>query len=106
MADYSLEKSIGIYPKALMKLGHARMRGRIGDTRAEIIARVEMLKTVPGLHEQEDRAINDALNALRFLEREEDRYDENQRREALDTAARKQESLGSKISKLDESSSE
>jgi hypothetical protein len=46
------------------------MRERIGDAPAEIIARVETLKTMPGVHEQEDRAIDDARNALRFLERE------------------------------------
>ena len=106
MADYSGEKWIDIYQKALLELEHARMRGRIGDARAEIIARVERLKTMPGLHEQEDQAIDDALNALRFLEREEDRYDENQRRMALETAARKLESIGPKIKKLDESPSE
>jgi hypothetical protein len=91
---------------ALLELEHARMRGRIGDARAEIIARVETLKTVPGLHEQEDRAIDDALNALRFLEREEDRYDENQRRQALDTAARKLKFIGQKIKELDDSATE
>jgi hypothetical protein len=103
MADYSREKWIEIYQKAFLELEHARMRGRIGEARAEIIARVEMLKTVPGLHEQEDRAIDDALSALRFVEREEQRYDVNQRRTALDTATRKLESLGPKIRKLNES---
>src|SRR5579862_1863340 len=49
------------------------------ETHSEILGRVEILKTVPGLREQEDRAIDAALNAFRFLEREEDRYDENQR---------------------------
>jgi len=106
MADYSREKWIEIYQNALLELEHARMRGRIGDARAEIIARIEKLKTAPGLHEQEDRAIDDALNALRFLEREEERYDENQRRAALETAARKLESIGPKIKKLDESAAE
>ena len=106
MADYSGEKWIEIYQNALLELDHARMRGRIGDARAEIIGRVETLKTMPGLHEQEDRAIDDALNALRFLEREEDRYDENQRRLALETAARKLKSIGQKIKELDDSATE
>jgi hypothetical protein len=106
MADYSGEKWIEIYQNALLELEHARMRGRIGDARAEIIARVETLKTVPGLHAWEDQAIEDALNALRFLEREEDRYDENQRRRALDTAAQKLKSIGQKIKELDDSATE
>jgi hypothetical protein len=106
MADYSREQWIEVYQKALIKLEHAKMRGRIGDARAEIISRVEKLTKVPGLHAREDQAIEDALNALRFLEREEDRYDENQRRKALETAMRKLQSIGPKIRKLDDSASE
>jgi hypothetical protein len=67
---------------------------------------VEKLKELPGLHAPERQAIDDALNALRFLEREEDRYDENQRRETLEVAARKLESLGPMIKKLLDSASE
>ena len=106
MADRCGENWIEIYQKALVELEHARMRGRIGDARAEIIARVEKLKNIPGLHAPEDQAIEDALNALRFLELEEDRYDQTQRRMALETAARKLESIGPKIKKPDESASE
>ena len=106
MAEYCGEKWVDIYQKALTELGHARMRGRIGDARAEILARVEKLKSIPSLHAREDRAIDDALNALGFLEREEDRYDENQRRQALETALRKLQSIGPKIKKLDDSASE
>jgi hypothetical protein len=106
MAEYSGEEWVEIYEKALMELGHAKMRGRIGDARAQIIARVEKLKSIPSLHAREDRAIEDALTALRFLEREEERYDENQRRQALETAMRKLQSVGLKIKKLDDSASE
>jgi hypothetical protein len=106
MAEYSEEKWVEIYEKALMELGHAKMRGRIGDARAEIIVRVEKLRTIPGLHAREDRAIEDALNALRFLEREEERYDENQRRKALETAMRKLQSIAPRIKKMDDSASE
>jgi hypothetical protein len=52
----------------------------------KFIARVEVLKKMRALHAREGRAIEDALNALRFLEREEERYGENQRRQALETA--------------------
>ena len=80
MADFEGETWVEIYQKALVELEHATMRGRIGDARTAILARVEKLKDIPGLHAGEHRAIDDALNALRFLEREEERYDENQRR--------------------------
>jgi hypothetical protein len=106
MADYSGEKWIEVYQKALTELEHAKMKGRILATRAEIIARVEKLRKIPGLDVWEDQAIEDALNALRFLEREEDQYDENQRRRALETATRKLQSIAPKISKMDDSASE
>ena len=93
MADYDKENWIEAYKQALMELEHAKMRGRIGDARSEIVARLEKLKSIPGLHAREDQAIDDALSALKFLEKEEDRYDENQRRKALDTALRKLQSI-------------
>src|ERR1700730_6824598 len=62
------------------------MRGRIGDARTEIIAGIKKLKKMRGLQSREDQAIEDVLNALRFLQQEEERYDENQRRKALETA--------------------
>jgi hypothetical protein len=104
VAEHSHDKWIEIYEKALTELEHARMRGRIGDSRSEIMARVEELKALPGLHEREGRAIEDALHALKFLEREEDQYDENQRRQAIETAARKLRPIRAKINKFDDSS--
>jgi hypothetical protein len=106
MVEYSEEKWVEIYQKALMELEHAKMRARIGDARTEIVARVEKLKSIPGLHAREDRAIDDAINALRFLEREEERYNENQRRQALDTAMRSLQSIVPRIKKIDDSASE
>jgi hypothetical protein len=106
MIDYTKEKWVDIYQKALMELEHAKMRGRIGDARSQIIARVEKLKSIPGLHVGEHRALDDALIALKFLEREEERYDENQRRQALETAMRKLQTIGPKIRKIDDSATE
>ena len=106
MAEYSGEKWMETYQQALMELEHAKMHGRIGDARREIVARVEKLKSLPGVHAREDQALEDALNALKFLEREEDRYDEDQRRETLAVAMRKLQSLGPKIRKADDSASE
>jgi hypothetical protein len=79
MAACSREQWFEVYEKALMELEHAKMRGRIGEARAQIRSRVEELKGIPCLHSAEYQAIEDALSALRFLEREEDRCDENQR---------------------------
>jgi hypothetical protein len=56
------------------------MAGRIRDTRIEIAARIEKLHDIPGLHAQEKQAIEDALNSLRTLEREEERYAADDRR--------------------------
>jgi hypothetical protein len=50
------------------------MTGRIGAARTEIAARIEKLHNIPGLHAKERQAIEDALNSLRSLEREEERY--------------------------------
>jgi len=52
---------------------HAKMRGRIGAARRDIVARVEKLKSLPGLPAREDQALEDAFYALKVLEREEDR---------------------------------
>jgi hypothetical protein len=102
MADYRREKWIEPYQKALVELEHAQMRGRIGDARTEILARIEILKDIPGLHAEERQAIDDALGALQFLLLEEDRYDENQRRETLANAQRKLRILAPRIASLKE----
>jgi hypothetical protein len=103
--NYSAEKWFEVYEKAVTELERAKMRGRIGEARIQIRSRVEKLKDIPGLHSAEYQAIDDALNALKFLEREEDRYDENQRRKTLEVASSKIHSLGPKIRKLDDSAS-
>src|SRR4029079_18777303 len=97
MADHHGEQWVELYQKALTELEHAKMRGRIGDAREQILNRVETLKNIPGLHSAEHQAINDALNALKFLQREEDRYDENQRRETLGAGCRQSRSLRTSI---------
>lgn len=106
MAGYDREKWFEIYQKALLELEHAKMLGRIGEARGAIRTRVQKLKEIPGLHAGEQQAIDDALNALRFLEREEERYDENQRRETLEVASRKIQSIGPTSKKLDDSASD
>jgi hypothetical protein len=106
MADDNAKNWTQVYQEALIEVEHAKMRGRIGEARAQIRSRVEKLRDLPGLHAAEYQAIDDALNALRFLEREEDRYNEDQRRETLGAVASKLRFLGRKIPKLDDSASD
>jgi len=47
MADHHGEKWVELYQKALTELEHAKMRGRIGDAREQILNRVETLKKHP-----------------------------------------------------------
>jgi hypothetical protein len=47
------------------------MAGRIADARTEIVKRMEALRDIPGLHEEQRQAIEDALNNLQSLERED-----------------------------------
>lgn len=71
MSDYDKEKWVQSYRSAFMELEHAKMTGRVGDARHEIAARLQKLKEISSLHTEESQAIEDALNGLRVLEREE-----------------------------------
>ena len=51
------EKWTQVYEEALLEVRHAKMRGRIGDARAQILARVERLKNMPGLHAREEERL-------------------------------------------------
>jgi hypothetical protein len=82
MSDYDKEKWVQLYRAAMLELEHAKMAGRIQDTRTEIAARIEKLNDMPGPHAQERQAIEDALNSLRTLEREEGRHEADERRVA------------------------
>jgi hypothetical protein len=71
---------IGLYHVAILELEHAKMTGRIGDARTSITARIEKLKDMPGLHAEERQAMEDALNGLKVLEREDQRYQAEEQR--------------------------
>ena len=64
----------------MLELQRAKIAGQIGDARSEIAARIERLRAIPGLHGPERQAIEDALNNLRVLEREDERAKANERR--------------------------
>jgi hypothetical protein len=84
--NYKNENWVALYRAALIELEQAKMSGRIEDARIEIVARIEKLHTMPGLHTEERDAIADALRALRFLEQEETHFDAEQNCRALDKA--------------------
>jgi hypothetical protein len=86
MSDYDQSQWYRLYARAMVEREHALMAGRILDARSEILTRLEMLRDMPGLHEPERQAIQDALGALRSLEREEVRYMDQKHREAATLA--------------------
>jgi hypothetical protein len=99
LTDHDQENWLALYRAALVELEHAQMAGRIKDARTEIVARVEKLQNMPGLHAEERYAIADALSSLRFLEQEEARYDVEEQRHALDKGLEKLRSIAPAILK-------
>lgn len=100
MSDIPEEKWIELYTIAMLELKHALVAGRILEARTEIAARVETLRGIPGLHEQERQALADALHSLRTLERIEEQADTEQHREAARSVLGKVESLAPSIERL------
>lgn len=100
MDDYQKENWVALYQSALIELEHAKMSGRITNARTAIVARIEKLSGIPGLHPEERRAIEDALRTLRFLEGEEERYQAEEKRRALEEVAEKLRSLGPTIQRV------
>jgi hypothetical protein len=94
MSDYDQSQWYQLYARAMVELEHALMAGRILDARSEILTRLEMLRNMPGLHEPERQAIQDALSSLRSLEREEARYAGEKHREIAKLALEKLRSIG------------
>jgi len=82
MSDNGKEKWITLYSEAMLELTHSLMAGRIMDARNEILKRLEILRDVPGMHQTERQAIQDALSGLRGLEKEELQYANDKQREA------------------------
>ena len=80
-----------------------KITGRIEAAQSAIIARIEKLRTLPGLHAEERQAIEDALHGLSVLEREEARYDAEQKRLALEKSLGRLRSIGPTIQRLSDS---
>ena len=71
MSGYDQEKWVEFYKSAVLELEQSLIAGRIADARAEIVKRIEALRNIPGLHGDERQAIEDALNTLGLLDRED-----------------------------------
>ena len=102
MGDYEREEWTDLYKTAIVELEHAKMAGQISSTRNAITARLEKLKTLPGLHSSEQHAIADALNNLRVLEREEARYQAEEKQRAIDQALHKLREIEPAIKRVTE----
>ena len=91
--NYINEKWVDVYQAALLELQLSLVSGRIRDARAEIVARLEMLEALPGLHAEERSALSDAVNGLRSLEIQDERYTYAMHRQATHAAINKLRAL-------------
>lgn len=97
MPSHDQEKWVELYKSALVELKHSLMAGRIADARAEIVKRVEALRNIPGLHREEQQAIEDALNSLRSLEREDARHAAEEQRKRAEFALERLRSISPEV---------
>jgi len=97
MHDYDTQKWIDLYRTALLELERAAMSGRIADARTEITTRLETLRQHPELHHTELSAIEDALNNLRVLEREEERMAAEDKKRILHQTVQKLKTIAPKL---------
>lgn len=95
--NYDKQKWVELFQSAFMELEHAKITGRIGAARTAISARIEILRNLPGLHTDEQRGIEDALRTLRFLEKQEARYQESEKHRLLDEALSKLRAIEPKV---------
>jgi hypothetical protein len=101
MNDHQKENWFELYRTAMLELQQGAMTGRIGDARIGIAARIAALKQLPGLHSEESDAIEDALNNLRFLEREEEHLAAEEKKRLLREAMQKLQTIAPKLSPPD-----
>lgn len=95
--EYQNENWVDLYRAAMVELEHAKISGRIDAARSEIVARIEKLHSMPGLHTDERDALQDALSGLRAVAEEEARYDAEQKRKLLERAHQTLRSIGPSI---------
>lgn len=102
MDDYKKQDWFSLYQSALIELEQAKMVGRIDEAQKAIIARVQLLRSLPGLHAEERIALDDAMHALSSLQREEIRFNEEEARRAIEESLEKLRSVGHTIQRLRE----
>jgi len=95
--SYDQEKWMQLFKSALLELEHSLMTGRIVEAREEIVQRVAALRDMPGIHNEERQAIEDALSSLRVLEREEAKRQAEEQRKQAEAALEKLRSIAPKI---------
>jgi hypothetical protein len=98
--DYSKRTWIHLYAIAMMDLQHAITSGRMIDTSGEIVRRIEILKGIPGLNQDERRAIADVLEGLRSLAKQGSQQRSEQQRRAAQLAIDKLSSIAPMIARL------
>jgi len=98
--DYKNEDWVSLYQAALIELEQAKISGRITAARDAIVARMEKLCGMPGLHSEERQAIDDALRALRILRLEEARFDAEAGRRAVENSLENLRSISPTIQRL------
>jgi hypothetical protein len=96
MNDFDTQKWFNLYKTALLELERAAIRGRIADARAEITSRLEALEQHPALHHIELSAIQNALNNLGTLEREEERMAAENKKRVLQPTVKELRSIAPK----------
>jgi len=97
MNNYDSQKWFNLYKTALLELERAALTGRIADARAEITIRLETLQQHPDLHHAEMSAIQDALNNLRVLEREEQRMAAEDKKRILQQTVQRLKTIAPKF---------
>jgi hypothetical protein len=100
MEDFSKEEWRTLYETALLELKHAKITGRIEDARLAIVARLEKLQTLDTLHPEERLAISDAKRALDLLEREEMKWQSQDKQRLIEEAAEKLKAAEPAIKRL------
>ena len=100
--DYDQEKWVAVYKSAVLELERSLIAGRISDARAEIVKRIEALRSIPGLHGEERQAIEDAIHNLRVLEREDANDTAGEQRKAAEAVLERLRSIAPKIKRPNE----
>jgi hypothetical protein len=99
--DYDQEKWVEVY-KSVLEFEQSLIAGRIPDAHAEIVKRIEALRSIPGLYGEECQAIEDAIHNLRLPEREDANHAAEEQRKAAEASLERLRSIAPKIKRPSE----